>query len=1247
MTTDRLPGGELTWEYPADLPVSARHDDIMAALAEHQVVIVAGETGSGKTTQLPKMALAVGLRHNRESGSGLDTGEVDSSARATDRPPRIAHTQPRRIAARAVAERIAEELNVPLGSTVGYRVRFTDETSDDTLLTVMTDGLLLASIRQDRLLRGYDTIIVDEAHERSLSIDFLLGYLAWLLPQRPDLRVIVTSATLETSRFAEHFGDAPVIEVSGRTYPVEIRYRPREDADTDEVDAVCDAVDELLREPPGDILVFLSGEREIRDALDALRGRVPAGTELLPLYGRLTAHEQHRVFAPHTGRRVVLSTNVAETSLTVPGIRYVVDTGTARISRFSTRAKVQRLPIEPISQASATQRAGRCGRVADGICIRLYDEADFASRPAYTDPEILRTNLSAVLLQMATLGLGEIDDFPFLDPPERKAVAAGIAVLEEIGAVRKGREPLAQRVTEIGRRLARMPLDPRLGRMVLAAEELGCVEDVIVLAAALSIRDPRERPDERASLADAAHKRFIDPTSDLLTTLNLWDYLEESQRGLSSTKFRAMCRTEFIHYLRVREWQDLVGQIRGALRLKRTKSGDRDSDAIHRAVLTGHLAHVGMKEKVDDARRQRRPEYHGARDTRFAIWPGSALAGANPEWVMAAELVETGRLWARRVARIDPAWVEEAAGDLAIRAYSEPLWSSRQARATCRERVTVLGLPVVAGRTIPYAHVDEPAARELFIRHALVRNEWRHKHRELERNAAALDEIREGLVRSRLPEDSLNEDLLVDFYAERIGRRVTSGRTFDAWWLKARQRDRHLLDLPPDVLEALGRPAPAEFPGEWPGTDLSLSYQFSPGDPRDGVTVRVPVALLPTLADDAFAAHVPGFREDMVIALLRGLPKELRRQFGPAPDAAARLIRGMEIDDVRGSLSRAARSQFDIVVSPAAWPFDTLPDHLRVLVSVLDDSGREIDADRSVADVRQRLSRQAASAVRRSAPQFDRRTVTEWPDFVPEVTTEGVSAYPCLVAEDDGSVSLVALPTRADQDRLMARGVARLLRLVEPLRAKDLRLSDTDKLMLARNPQGSVRALLEECAETVALEVIAEAGGAPMIETEFASVRTEFRQRQAAAVRTLLLELVPIMETWWAVSSRLDEAPSAALQRAWDDVRAQIDDLMSAGAVLRTGRAGLPDLLRYLRAAQRRLDALPGDAARDLLRMEQVQRLESAFADLPADARRSPEGSGIRQTIEELRVSLWAQDLGTARSVSEQRISRAIAALRA
>ena len=1235
MVSDQLAGGELIWEYPADLPVSARRDDIMAALAEHQVVIVAGETGSGKTTQLPKMALAAGVRRPRA---------VDRDR--AERPPRIAHTQPRRIAARAVAERIAEELNTPLGSTVGYRVRFTDETSDDTLLTVMTDGLLLASIRHDRLLKRFDTIIVDEAHERSLSIDFLLGYLAWLLPQRPDLRVIVTSATLETSRFAEHFGDAPVIEVSGRTHPVQVRYRPCDDADGDEVDAVRAAVDELLREPPGDILVFLSGEREIRDALDALRGRVPPGTELLPLYGRLSAHEQHRVFASHTGRRVVLSTNVAETSLTVPGIRYVVDTGTARVSRFSTRAKVQRLPIEPISQASATQRAGRCGRVADGICIRLYDEADFDSRPAYTDPEILRTNLSAVLLQMATLGLGDISDFPFLDPPERKAIAAGIAVLEEIGAVRRGTEPLAERVTEVGRRLARMPVDPRLGRMVLAAEELGCIDDVIVLAAALSIRDPRERPEDRAGLADAAHKRFIDPTSDLLTTLNLWDYLEESQRALSSTKFRALCRTEFIHYLRVREWQDLVGQIRGALGLKRTKGGNRDSDAIHRAVLTGHLAHVGMKEKVDSVRRKGRPEYHGARDTRFALWPGSALAGSAPDWVMAAELVETGRLWARRVARIDPSWVEEAAGDLAIRAYSEPMWSTRQSRATCRERVTVLGLPVVAGRTIPYARVDESAAREMFIRHALVRDEWQHRHRELEANSALLDEIREGLVRARLPEDSLDEDLVVQFYADRIGPRVTSGRAFDAWWRRTRQSNRHLLDFPADLVQSLGRPAPAEYPGEWPGTDLDLHYTFSPGDPRDGVTATVPVAALPTLPDDFFAAHVIGFREDMLVALLRALPKDVRRHIGPAPDAAARLLRDLDVDNVRESLSVAARTHFDVIIAPNAWPFTDLPSHLRVLVSVVDESGHEIDAGRDVAELRSRLSRQAATAVRRSAPQFDRRTVKTWPDFVDEVTTNGVSAYPTLVPETDGTVSLVALPTREEQDRLMPRGVARLLRLIEPLRVKDLRVHDSDKLRLARNPQGSVRALLEECSEAVALEVMDDAGGAPLTEDEFVSVRTAFRQRQAAAVRSLLLDLVPVMECWWAVTSRLDDVPSAPLQRAWDDIRSQVNDLLSPGAILRTGRAGIPDLLRYLRAAQRRLDALPGDAARDLLRMEQVQRLDAAFADLPAAARRSPEGSAVRQDIEELRVSLWAQDLGTPHPVSEQRISRAIATLR-
>ena len=1217
---------QLRVHYPADLPVSERRDAIVAALRDHQVVVIAGETGSGKTTQVPKMVL--------EALGGV----------TTDGRPRIAHTQPRRIAARAVAERLAEELDTPLGEGVGYRVRFTDRTRADTAITVMTDGVLLASIRRDRLLKAYDAIIIDEAHERSLNIDFLLGYLSWLLPRRPDLRVVITSATLDTERFSAHFGHAPVIEVSGRTYPVEVRYRPYDDID--EVDAVCDAVAELLRDTDGDILVFLTGEREIRDARDALSDRLGEAVEVTPLYGRLSAEEQHRVFAPHDQRRVVLATNVAETSLTVPGIRSVVDTGLVRMSRFSTRLKVQRLPIEPISQASAAQRAGRCGRLGPGVCIRLYDEADLRSRPEFTDPEILRTNLASVLLQMATLGLGEVADFPFLDPPDRRAVAAGVAILEEVGALRPGaaNSTMSDRVTEIGRRLARLPVDPRLGRMILHAEQEGCVDDVVIVAAALAIRDPRERPEERASAADAAHARFIDPTSDILTLLNLWDHLEQSQGSLSSTRFRAQCREEFIHYLRVREWQDLVGQLRFALRLKGPGGrSSRDGDAIHRSVLSGLLSHIGMRAPEEGARATRLPPYRGARDTRFALWQGSVLARAKPEWVVAAELVDTGRLWGRMVARIDPAWIEPLAGPLAQRSYSEPSWSSRQARAVCVERVTMLGLPIVTGRRIPYDRLDAEEARRLFILHALVRGEWTHRHAELDAVAEALEDMRERLRRARMPEDRLDEDALVRFFSSRLPDTITSGRAFDAWWRRERSRSPRLLVLPEDLAEAL--PVEEDFPGTWGTTDLALTYRFSPGDPRDGVTVHVPVSSLAALPDDAFIAHVHGYREDLLVALVRGLPKQVRKTMGPAPDAARALASRLDPHAPRKSLSAAARLLFDVVVPPRDWPFDTLPDHLRPTILVEDSSGREIAAGKDLAALRVACATDTAEAIREALPHLEATGITAWPELPSEVTTPGgAPAWPGLLAGDDGAVSVRVFPSRSERDLQHPRGVARLLALVEPLRLSELRLDDRDKLALGRNPHGSVAGLVDDASEAVARDLMEAAGGAPVTEEEFEGLRAQFRRRRVPALRSLLHAAVPVMDLWWDVHQQLEIEPPAAIRAAYDDATAHLDDLVGGRVLSRVRERGLQDLARYLRALQTRLAALPQDAARDLTRMDQVHRVEDAYLALPTDVQSSAEGRAIRADIAELRVNLWAQSLGTPHPVSEKRLLDRIAA---
>src|SRR5580693_7515792 len=833
--------------YPPELPVSQRKDDIARAIRDHQVVIVAGETGSGKTTQIPKICLELGRGVNGQIG----------------------HTQPRRLAARTVAERIAEELGEPLGQTVGYQVRFTDVSAGDTLIKVMTDGILLTDIARDRQLRRYDTLIIDEAHERSLNIDFILGYLRQLLPSRPDLKVIITSATIDPERFAAAFGGAPVIEVSGRTYPVEVRYRPLGD-DGDVGQAIGDAVDELSAEGPGDILVFLSGEREIRDTADLLSGR--DRLEVLPLYGRLSAAEQHRVFQRHSGsftRRVVLATNVAETSLTVPGIHYVIDPGTARISRYSHRTKVQRLPIEPISQASANQRKGRCGRTADGICIRLYSEADFESRPAFTDPEILRTNLASVILQMAAIGLGDVPAFPFIDPPDARNIADGLTLLAELNAFKDGR------ITGLGRKLARLPVDPRIGRMILQADRNGCVREVLIIASALSIQDPRERPTDAQQQADDKHRRFADPDSDFIAYLNLWEYLTERQRELSSSAFRRMCRADFLNYLRVREWQDLQGQLQrlaGDLGVT-VNSSSAERTVVHVSLLAGLLSQIGMKTEPAPASgspgsgRRPRSEYLGARNARFAIFPGSNLARKAPDWIVAAELVETSRLWARDVARIEPEWIEPLAQHLVRRSYSEPHWEKKQGSAVALEKVTLYGVPIVADRKVSYGRIDPAAARELFIRHALVEGDWQTSHRFFAENRRLLAEAEELEHRVRRRGLVVGEDELFAFYDARIPADAVSAQHFDTWWKQAHRADPGLLTFQPDDLlsEDAARVSTDSYPDIWTSQSaalktLPLSYAFEPGSDTDGVTVDIPLSRLNQVNAAEFSWQVPGLR---------------------------------------------------------------------------------------------------------------------------------------------------------------------------------------------------------------------------------------------------------------------------------------------------------------------------------------------------------------------------------------------------
>lgn len=1231
--------------YP-DLPVSERRHDIAEAISANQVVVVAGETGSGKTTQLPKICL--------EIGRGI---------RGT-----IGHTQPRRLAARTVAQRIADELSSPLGEAVGYTVRFTDQVSDRTLIKLMTDGILLAEIQRDRRLLRYDTLILDEAHERSLNIDFLLGYLRELLPRRPDLKVIVTSATIEPQRFAAHFGGAPIVEVSGRTYPVQIRYRPLEvpvtscsddDPDDpdheivrtetrDEIEAIVDAIGELEAEPPGDILVFLSGEREIRDTAEALTGL--RHTEVLPLYARLPTAEQQKVFAPHTGRRVVLATNVAETSLTVPGIRYVVDPGNARISRYSRRLKVQRLPIEPISQASAEQRAGRCGRIAPGVCIRLYSEEDFAARGRYTDPEILRTNLAAVILQMAALQLGEMENFPFLDPPDRRSVRDGVQLLQELGAFDRDGA-----ITDLGRRLARLPVDPRLGRMILQADTEGCVREVLVLAAALTIPDPRERPADREEAARHKHARFSDENSDFMSYLNLWRYLREQRGTLSRNGFRRLCRDEYLHYLRIREWQDLVGQLRSIARELGVNESDEQADvgSVHAALLAGLLSHLGMRR--EDAR-----EYLGARNSRFVLAPGSVLTKRPPRWVVVAELVETSRLYGRTAARVQPEVVERVAGELVQRSYSEPHWDAKRGEVMAYERVTLYGLPLVASRRVGYARVDPAVARELFIRHALVEGDWQTRHHFFRDNTRLRGELEELEERARRRDLLISDDEVYALYDARIPAEVISARHFDGWWKKQRHHTPDLLTFTREDLLHTPDAADTDRPDTWQTSDIALplTYRFEPGAADDGVTVHVPIDVLARLGGDEFAWQVPALREELITALIRSLPKELRRNFVPAPDTARAVLTGIDPagEPLLDALQRELRRRTGILVPIDAFDVNKLPPHFRMTFAVQSADGSEVARGKDLAALQERLATTARDAVADAvAGQLERNGLRGWPDDLGELprvverTVDGrtVRGFPAFV-DMRTTVDLRVFATSVQRDEAIGPGVRRLLRLSvpSPVKAVERQLNPRTRLVLGTNPDGSVSALLDDCADAA---VDALARGPVWTRDEFAALRDRVAQNLVTTTLDVLSRVEKVLSAAQDVQLAMPAHPSPALAEAIADVGAQLDRLLPAGFVTATGPARLGDLARYLTAIRRRLDRLPQALQADQQRMRQVAAVQQAYDELVrtlSPARRAAaDVHDIARQIEELRVSLWAQQLGTPRPVSEQRIYRAIDAV--
>ncbi|MFJ5138554.1 ATP-dependent RNA helicase HrpA [Streptomyces sp. NPDC088707] len=1239
--------------YPEQLPVSQKKDEILEAIRDHQVVIVAGETGSGKTTQIPKICLELG-----RGVRGM-----------------IGHTQPRRIAARTVAERVAEELRTPLGEAVGWKVRFTDQVNPDaTFVKLMTDGILLAEIQTDRELRAYDTIIIDEAHERSLNIDFLLGYLAQLLPKRPDLKVVITSATIDPERFSRHFGDAPIVEVSGRTYPVEVRYRPlleedSEESDRDQITAICEAVDELQSEGPGDVLVFLSGEREIRDTADALLKRQLRGTEVLPLYARLSHAEQHRVFQAHSGRRIVLATNVAETSLTVPGIKYVIDPGTARISRYSHRTKVQRLPIEPVSQASANQRKGRCGRTSDGICIRLYSEDDFLARPEFTDAEILRTNLASVILQMTAAGLGDIEKFPFIDPPDHRNIRDGVQLLQELGAIDPAEKDPKKRLTQQGRKLAQLPVDPRLARMVLEADKNGCVREVMVIAAALSIQDPRERPAEKQAQADQQHARFKDETSDFLAFLNLWRYVREQQKERGSSSFRRMCKQEYLNFLRIREWQDIYAQLRTVAKQLGIHVNEEDApeQSVHISLLAGLLSHIGMKDVKDGAKN----DYLGARSAKFAIFPGSALFKKPPRFVMSAELVETSRLWARVNARVEPEWIEPLAQHLVKTTYSEPHWEKDQAAVMAFEKVTLYGVPIIADRKVNYGRIDPEVSRDLFIRNALVEGDWRTHHKFFADNRKLLTEVEELEHRARRRDILVDDETLFDFYDKRVPEHVVSGAHFDSWWKHKRHDEPEFLDFEREMLinEKAAGVTKDDYPDSWRQGPLKfrVTYQFEPGADADGVTVHVPLQVLNQVTDDGFEWQIPGLRAEVVTELIRSLPKPIRRHYVPAPNFASRFLDAVVPvqEPLAGALARELQRMVGVPVTADDFDWAKVPEHLKVTFRIVDERRRKLAEDKDLETLRLRLRPKARKALSQAAaaatggpdgsgPSLERAGLTDWAIgtltrvFETKRGGQPVKAYPALV--DEGATVAVRLfDTEAEQALAMWRGTRKLIMLnipVNPAKFASDKLTNQQKLALSSNPHGSIQALFDDCATAAADKLIAEHGGPAWDEESFRKLYDKVRADLVDTTVRTVGQVQQILAAWQACERRLKSTNSLALIDNLTDVRTQLAWLMPAGFVTRTGLKRLPDLMRYLVAVDRRLQQMPTGVQRDTTRMEKVREMLDEYAwlleQLPQGRPVPSEVTDIRWMIEELRVSYFAHALGTAYPISDKRIVKAI-----
>jgi len=1218
--------------FPESLPVSQRKAEIEKLLSEHQVIVVAGETGSGKTTQLPKMCLELGL-------GNLGT---------------IGHTQPRRIAARSVAARIAEELQTELGDLMGYKVRFNDQISDNTQIKLMTDGILLAEIQTDRFLNQYSCLIIDEAHERSLNNDFILGYLKQLLPRRPDLKVIITSATIDVERFSKHFNNAPIIEVSGRTYPVEVRYRPvAEEDDQDQLQGILNAVDELQAEGRGDILIFMNGEREIRDTAEALQKQNLKHTEILPLFARLSAQEQNKIFHPSGLNRIVLATNVAETSLTVPGIKYVIDPGTARISRYSYRTKVQRLPIEPISQASANQRKGRCGRVSEGICIRLYSEEDFNNRPEFTDPEILRTNLASVILQMTALGLDDIEAFPFVDAPDKRHIQDGVKLLEELGAFEtvQTKSGEKRRLTTIGRQLAQLPVDPRLAKMLLSAVNLGCVYEVMIIVSALSIQDPRERPTDKQQASDEKHRRFADKKSDFLAFLNLWNYVQEQQKELTKNQFRRQCQKDFLNYLRIREWQDIYQQIRLAVREMGLpiNSEKAEYQQIHTALLSGLLSHIGLKE----AEKQ---QYLGARNAHFAIFPNSVLFKKQPKWVMAAELVETSKLWGRMVAEIEPEWIEPIAEHLTKKSYSEPRWSKSRGAVIADEKVSLYGVPIVAARPVNYGAIDPRVSREIFIQSALVEGDWNTKHKFFKQNQQLIREVEELEHKSRRRDILVDERTLFEFYDQRIGTDVVSQKHFDTWWKKAEKQDPELLNFERSFLinDDAEQVSKLDFPNFWHqgNLKLKLTYQFEPGTDADGVTVHIPLPLLNQVEMTGFDWQIPGLREELVIALIKSLPKSYRRNFVPVPNyAQAFLGRAVPLEKpLLDTLIYELHRMTGVTVEAEHWHWEQIPSHLKMTFRVVDENGKKIAESMNLDELKFSLKdrvQESISAVADDGIEQNGLHIWSFAEL-PQCYEQkqrgfSVKAFPAIVDEKD-AVGIKLFETEFEQAVAMQQGLRRLLLLNVPSPIKYLheKLPNKAKLGLYFTPFGRVLDLIDDCIACAVDKLIADFGGFVWNEEGFDKLRDFVRENVNEVTVDIAQKVEQILTLTHQLNQRLKGKMDFTMAFALSDMKSQIAGLIYQGFVQKSGYARLPDLLRYLQAIDKRMDKLVQDMNRDraaMLRVEQVQQAyQQLLAKLPKSKPISDEVAEIRYMIEELRVSLFAQQLGTKYQVSEKRV---------